>query len=198
MSDGLISLYDIGHCQWASRWHTTDHNGEQSLASHSFNVTMFAVAIARKVMGERFTESDELNLMRYGLNHDVAELVTGDQPSPYKRALRRKMPQFDEVMESIEEEIYPIAAQYKQELKGTPLLIIAKLADLLDAKHFIEIKGQNTPQNKRIVEKLNANMVEKINEANSKFPEYRWVAFHEVMEELFTAPSAKELFEDIA
>ena len=117
MSDGLISLYDIGHCQWASRWHTTDHNGEQSLASHSFNVTMFAVAIARKVMGERFSETDELNLMRYGLNHDVAELVTGDQPSPYKRALRRKMPQFDEVMESIEVEIYPIAAEYKQKIK---------------------------------------------------------------------------------
>lgn len=198
MSSGLISLFDIGHCQFALRWHTTDHNGEQSLASHSFNVTMFAVAIAKRVMGERFSDEEELKLLRYCLNHDVAELVTGDQPSPYKRALRKKMPKIDEVLESIEEEVYPIAAEYKRDIKDSPLAIIAKLADILDARHFIEIKGQDTPQNKRIIEKLNLYIIEKLQAAAAQYPGYDWRGFNDVMDELFTAPSAKELFEDMA
>lgn len=198
MRNGIISSFDIGHLQFASRWHTTDHNGEQTLAAHSFNVTMFSVAIAKRVMADDFTDTLELKLMRYCLNHDVAELVTGDLPSPFKRALRKKVPEFDEIMDSIEEEIFPLAAMYKAEIKGTALVAIAKLADVLDAKHFIEMKGQDTPQTKRIIEKLNHDLVQRLQHAATQFPNYDWKGFHDVMDEVFNAPSAKELFEDMA
>ena len=194
----MIKLHDVGNCQSDKRWHTTDHNGSQSLASHSFNVAMFGVALAEKVLGSDFTDIDELKLVRYALHHDISEMVCGDQPAPYKRALRKRLPEVHAVQEALEAEIHPKGAQFKEDIKGTPLMSLVKLSDLLDALHFIVIKGQATSQNDRIVEKLNQYIVEEISRAKVRYPTYDWDGFDEVKDELFNGASAKELFEDMA
>lgn len=194
---GIFSLFDYGSLQFATRWHTTDHNGAQSLASHSYNTTLFAVILAKKILKDEFTEISELALMRYTLHHDIAELVCGDQPSPYKRALKSMLPELEQAQAKIEANIYPMAHAYKRALLGTPLLQIAKLADYLDALHFITVKGQNNPQTNRIIEKLHGYIEEHIQKARTAFPNLAWQEYKRVMDELFHGYSAKELFEDI-
>ncbi|MBW2637435.1 MAG: HD domain-containing protein [Deltaproteobacteria bacterium] len=79
----MLKIQDILRAQDIKRWTIVRTVRQQSLAEHTFNVVMVARAIARKA-----SLSDE-SIIKYALEHDLDEILTGDIPSPTKKRMRK-------------------------------------------------------------------------------------------------------------
>jgi 5'-deoxynucleotidase YfbR-like HD superfamily hydrolase len=73
-----MNINDILLAQNIKRWTIVSTMTDQSLAEHSFNVAMIARAIAAEA------EMNDINIIKYALDHDLDEVMTGDIPSPAK------------------------------------------------------------------------------------------------------------------
>lgn len=94
---------------------------KQSVAEHSFNVTVIAEAIFKVIVPDGKPPSE---LYRACLYHDIDETVTGDIPSPTKKKL------------SIYE-LGPIDYnRHKMELTSAIITFCLKAADYIDAYMF--------------------------------------------------------------
>jgi 5'-deoxynucleotidase len=83
----LVDLYRLGTTH---RWQVVHTSRLQTVAEHSYHVTVLALRIAQ-VIG--MTTEEQLDVMRYALIHDAEEAWTGDVPSPVKRWLdKAKVP----------------------------------------------------------------------------------------------------------
>jgi HD superfamily phosphodiesterase len=77
-----MEIQDIMLAQDVKRWTIVRTIRDQSLAEHTFNVTMIARAIARKL------NIDDCRIIKYALDHDLDEILTGDIPTPAKARLK--------------------------------------------------------------------------------------------------------------
>jgi len=77
-----MRIQDIMLAQDVKRWTIVRTIKNQSLAEHTFNVTMIARAIACR-MGV-----DDTKIIKYALDHDLDEILTGDIPTPAKERLK--------------------------------------------------------------------------------------------------------------
>lgn len=93
---------------------------EQSVAEHSFNVCMIARAIAKEA-GIR----DDCRIIKYALDHDLDEIFTGDVPTPAKIRLG----------------LHNDYNGKSHKLCTAAEALIVKLADYIDAIHFIVDNG---------------------------------------------------------
>jgi hypothetical protein len=111
-----MNINDILLAQNIKRWTIVSTIQKQSLAEHLFNVAM----IARDICVE--ADIDDTNVVKYALDHDLDEIMTGDIPSPAKARLNIK----DDYN-----------GKSKARCAPTELLIV-KAADLIDAYLFIK------------------------------------------------------------
>ena len=81
-----MEIQDIMLAQDIKRWTIVRMMREQSLAEHSFNVTMIARAICKEI------GLDDTNVTKYALDHDLDEILTGDIPTPAKQRLKIRDP----------------------------------------------------------------------------------------------------------
>jgi len=114
-SECVLGINDILLAQDVSRWTIVKTIGNQNLATHSYNVCMISRAIAKEF------GIDDSNVMKYAIDHDLAEILTGDIPTPAKERLG----------------IRAIHAGTSKQKCGHTELIIVKVADILDAIMFI-------------------------------------------------------------
>ena len=77
-----MKIQDLMLAQDIKRWTIVRTIKEQSLAEHSFNVTMIARAICKEL------GVDDTNVTKYALDHDLDEILTGDIPTPAKSRLK--------------------------------------------------------------------------------------------------------------
>lgn len=77
-----MKINDILRATGVTRWHIVRTVRPQSLAEHTFDVTMIARAIA-KIAGY-----DDAEITKAALLHDLDEIVTGDIPTPTKQKAR--------------------------------------------------------------------------------------------------------------
>jgi len=77
-----MKINDILRASGVTRWHIVRMVRPQSLAEHTFDVTMIARAIA-KIAGH-----DDYEITKAALLHDLDEIVTGDFPTPTKQKAR--------------------------------------------------------------------------------------------------------------
>lgn len=83
LSDTL-NLQDILRAQDVHRWTIVRTIKHQTLAEHTFNVTMIARAICKVL------DIDDTIVMKMAMEHDLDEIKTGDVPTPAKRRLQAK------------------------------------------------------------------------------------------------------------
>ncbi len=138
----MLSLRDIVRSGHVVRWSSVKHGRPQYLAEHHYMVTMIARALARQVLpASYYTPEKQLLLMDYCLNHDLPELLAGDFSSVSKRKLESMLGEKADVFKQLDYEIHPPLRKLDQKMKGTPLAVIAKLADWADAIVYIQQEG---------------------------------------------------------
>ena len=76
----LMKLSELMLVQGVARWHMVEMSRTQSVAEHSFNVTMIAGEFASHLR----TEEEVAAVTMMALLHDVDEVYAGDTPSPTK------------------------------------------------------------------------------------------------------------------
>ncbi len=88
------------------RYHTWPMLSEQNVAAHSFGVAMLYALMAQDGWEEDGVIKGGLTVpgLMAALCHDLAEQVMGDIPSPAKRALETKVPEFINGFKTLEAE----------------------------------------------------------------------------------------------
>lgn len=118
--------------QYTKRWSLVGTDTENTVATHSFNVAVIAMAIRRKMFNT--LHISEADVCYFALLHDIKEVYTGDIPTPTKVKMRAAG--FDP--ETFDPEV-PDENQPPPEIKA-----IIKLADLIDNSIFIAEHGTGT------------------------------------------------------
>ncbi|PID43649.1 MAG: metal-dependent phosphohydrolase [Gammaproteobacteria bacterium] len=138
----MLTLRDIVRSGHVVRWSSVKHGRPQYLAEHHYMVTMIARALARQILTpDYYTAENQILLVDYCLNHDLPELLAGDFPSVSKRKLEMMLGEKSDVFKRLDYEIHPPLRRLDEKIKGTPLAIIAKLADWADAIVYIQQEG---------------------------------------------------------
>ncbi len=112
-----MNINDILLSQTIKRWTIVATVKDQSLAEHLFNVSMIARAICAEM------QIDDTFVIKYALDHDLDEVMTGDIPSPAKSRL------------GIKSNVYGGKSKNKCSIVEQ---VIVKAADLIDANNFIK------------------------------------------------------------
>jgi 5'-deoxynucleotidase YfbR-like HD superfamily hydrolase len=115
-----MKINDILRASGGTRWHIVRTVRPQSLAEHTFDVTMIARAIA-KIAGY-----EDYEITKAALLHDLDEIVTGDIPTPTKEKARDNGWELNDLYKSIT----------GRELSGDETLII-QLADKMADLHWL-------------------------------------------------------------
>ena len=90
-----MKINDILRASGVTRWHIVRTVRPQSLAEHTFDVTMIARAIA-KIAGY-----DDAEIIKAALLHDLDEIVMGDIPTPTKERARENGWELNDLYKSI-------------------------------------------------------------------------------------------------
>ena len=183
---------DVYHSTGVKRGQQTNVGRQQTIAEHSFTVTMIGRMIL-DVVNPNATCEDKLLLNDLCLWHDMPETATGDPSTPIKRIIESM---FSELagekaspFELIENEICPQYAELNHKTKGTYLERIKKLADILDAAKYISIEGKGAQRHKIHLERIEAFRT-LIDIAAKEFPDYDWSAAYQIKSDLMDGEPA--------
>lgn len=112
---------------FVKRWGITRNIFEQDVAQHSYFVTLWAMRLALFLGWDPATT---LELVKWALLHDIREIFSGDQPSPYKKALgtMAEVNDFDHML-TFKPEEHSLWGNAMEQGK-----IILKLCDLVEAQ----------------------------------------------------------------
>ncbi|QGG80753.1 HD domain-containing protein [Litorivicinus lipolyticus] len=170
--------FDIRNLPFAgtvTRWHSVNCHRYPSIAEHSCLVALYAREIAARVVPQLKAEQQVL-LYELALLHDLSEIVTGDMPSPIKRALREHFEGQASPIDQLERAICPDAAQ-REDLAQVPeqsyLWRILKLADILDALVVIRQEGKG-PAREVISQERSEAFESLLIKAQAEHPDLNW------------------------
>lgn len=116
-------------CHHVKRWTLVGTTETSTVASHSFNVAMIALAIRKHMFNTAHIDKNVLCF--HALMHDVDEAETGDMPTPTKAAIRRAGVEPNALFETQGQMPKP-RPEYE---------VIIKLADLIENYIFIHEHG---------------------------------------------------------
>lgn len=176
--------FDIRNLPFAgtvTRWHSVNCHRYPSIAEHSALVALYAREIAARVH-PAITAEQQVLLYELALTHDLSEIVTGDMPSPIKRALREHFKGVPSPIDELERAICPDAAEREDRAKQPEqafLYRFLKLADILDALVVINQEGKGSARI-AISEERGQAFDALVEKAASEFPDLNWQGAQEV------------------
>lgn len=125
MNEIPLQPQDVVRSSHVKRWHMVDTLKDQSLAEHAFNVASYAAFLADK------RGKPKKEVIWAALYHDISEVMTGDLVPVLKKAIgyadpiEAKLTYLGEPTATRNEEIHRLV----------------KLADVVDAVHFLHLYG---------------------------------------------------------
>lgn len=190
-----LKLADYGRSGHVTRWHSVRTARDQTLAEHHYMVAILSLEMARRILGEALSCDMTMALLEYALKHDAAELLMGDMPTPVKRRMEAILDGQRNPLDVIEAESAPEVIAAKKAIAGTPLERIVKLADIIDALHFISIEGR-TGHSRAVTGKLHRMFTTKVEQAEKEYPDYNWAAAVQIRVEMMDGEATLLEFED--
>lgn len=190
-----FSLANVFHTAELSRWHAVATNRRQYLSEHLYKVTMVAIYLLAYI-NPKATRDEMLQLILLCLTHDLPETVTGDLPTPIKRLIESMFGRDDNPLDKLELSLCAPYKEIREEVEGVYLERIAKLADVLDALHFIRAEGKGR-ERKQIAKERKKAYLDYVASAQVKWPEHNWAGALDVLDRLFTDELYKISFNEI-
>lgn len=188
-------ISNAAHSSDVGRWHIVGSRRRQTLAEHSFNVPMFATYLVAAVH-PHISERDQLLMLYGGLWHDQAENKSGDIPTPAKRYVEKFFPKGQSPFDVLDAAMCPPYARLRTKLDGTYLEVILKLADIMDAAHFILTSG-NGNEATRICEERCRAFASYVDIGKAKWPELNWDGAHTVLHDLLHGEPESLSFDEL-
>lgn len=141
MTMGFYEFMRAGHVK---RWHVVNTTREQSIAEHSFLVTMIALELNDSFSegGGAMPACPVLSIVMGGLFHDIPEIRYGDIPTPGKQFLK-KVTNDPDMFTKIESGLMPRIPYADVGMSEFTTQII-KMADTIEAAHWIRDNGAGT------------------------------------------------------
>lgn len=130
-----LTLYDFLRAGHIKRWHNVNTNREQTVAEHSYMVTLIAVHLAQMMIGD---EKFNAAVVFHALFHDSPEVVLGDTPTPAKRFIR-DFTGDAEIFDRMEDKLMPKVPYFGDFNPEASRYV--KVADRIEAVHWIEENG---------------------------------------------------------
>lgn len=194
MSIHQTPMPDIANMAHVKRWSAFHVARSQSLAEHTVLVTMYAFRMLQGINPE-YTDKEAKDLLLYALWHDLPESLCGDTPTPTKRWLEKCFPKGESPLDELERHVCPESADFYDEVKGDYLADIGKLADILDAMHFIGIEGKGPRADIVFKGRMDAycRLVEK---AKERRPDLNWEIAHTIRDELLNGQCTEIEFQE--
>lgn len=175
-------LSDIANIAHVKRWHALNVHREQTVAEHTVLVTFYAHRLLT-VIYPGHTPEEAMSLILNALWHDVAEAVTGDVPTPVKRWMEARFPDGESPLDDLEHMVCPEHARYSEAVEDTPMEAISKLADILEAQHFIMIEGKDY-RGEDVFKGRGKAFDDLVARSKERWPQLRWDQAYQVREEL--------------
>lgn len=129
-----MHIRDILRAAHVQRWHMVRTFREQNNAEHHYLVTMIARDMAERI---GMTDPKEVLLLtEWCLRHDTPEALMGDIPTLTKLEIKKHID-----FSVIEDSVSLDYARLRRAVEGTPIAIVAKLADLMEGILFLQFEG---------------------------------------------------------
>jgi 5'-deoxynucleotidase len=187
----MITLKDMMRTGQVHRWQIVRTLREQTLAEHSYMVAMITIHLREEI--EPYINSDDLSrldrcavqLVKYALRHDLAEVMVGDMPTPVKVRLRALV-EYDPI-KAIEGAVDPDTRALRHFLGNScPVaLYLVGLSDVIEPLVFLTHEGVNAHAG-AVVEKLWEKLHDDIKEGMINWPEVPWGEIVNATVELMT------------
>ena len=164
----MLTLTEQLRAGHVNRWQIVQTARPQTLAEHSFHVSALAGELALLAEWDGMENPNQrLNLIFWGLYHDLIEVKTGDLASPFKECLRQAGgAQIIQDAEKIaDEEYYDLHTR----MKGTEIEVLVKMADLIEAAYFLQDNGLGAHA-KEVLRGIHRSIRELANSSVEDFP----------------------------
>lgn len=122
----LQGAADFLKASYIDRWGIVCTSRQQSIAEHQYRVWTLVRQWGKCTS---FTDRERQVAEELALTHDLAEIRTGDHPTPFKT------PEVKEALEKLEQEVYPVIPTAK------PARDLVKFCDTAEAILFLKLYG---------------------------------------------------------
>jgi len=123
-------------CRNVWRWSIVNIARRQSVAEHSYLVTIIGTALYDQCM-TRHSLLERATFVSYLLQHDAEEALLGDIPATVKQAIELRSPH---LLSMVKRDLGAEVA-HSHSFDGTPLKVLAKVADYVEAFKFAAENG---------------------------------------------------------
>jgi 5'-deoxynucleotidase len=190
-----INMRDKARSGHVTRWHGVRTGREQTIAEHHYMVAIITKEMMKSILTDS-TDNDMLLALEYALEHDSPELLMGDFPTPAKRRIQQicKPHGFDP-FQLIEDEIAPELTLLFSKIENTPIKVVVKLADILDAILFISEEGIGRHAKDVVTGKCLSLYTSLIQQAQGTFPQYNWDLANDLRDEMLRGEDNQIMFE---
>lgn len=168
-----LTIQDIIRAAHVDRWQIVRTLRNQNIAEHQYMVTMIALEIAERVMGDSFDREEKALLMEWGMRHDLPEVMMGDICTPVKQRIREAVGNLaHDPFDIIEQEICETCHQAKLNA-GHKIRSIVKLADLIDGIRFMSLEGHGEHAN-HVLTKITKIFRKYVVGCKKEWPDENW------------------------